>query len=168
MCLPEDQCAVLPVKREIGDLYCAGAAVDGWGQPVHGAITVDQHISIVCYIKFSINATEKKRKGKCQKLKVRNEHFHVRLFLKTFFHRKNQRPVLLVLQYYIRQPHGGAGYADDADAEVLRSVPCQAIVNPLLEPGSLKKHNLCLSHLISMYKNFNMIPRIEKWMRNRF
>lgn len=39
--LPEDQRAVLPVEWEVGDLYRAGAAVDGWGQPVHGAITID-------------------------------------------------------------------------------------------------------------------------------
>lgn len=39
--LPEDQCAVLPVEGEVSDLYSTGAAVDGWGQPVHGAVTRD-------------------------------------------------------------------------------------------------------------------------------
>lgn len=49
----------------------------------------------------------------------------------------NQTTVLLVLQYYIWQPHSGAGCTDNVDAVVVRGVPRQPIVIPLLEPGEL-------------------------------
>ena len=59
--LPEHQGAVLIVKGEEGDLYCAGAAVDGRGQPVHPACVVDQHVGVVRHVKLAVDAANDRR-----------------------------------------------------------------------------------------------------------
>lgn len=53
---PENQRAVLPVKREVGDLHCAGAVVDGRGQPGHIASLADQNVAVIGHSKLPVDA----------------------------------------------------------------------------------------------------------------
>ena len=52
---PENERAVLPVEREVGDLHGAGAAVDGRGQPAHVAALGDQHIGLVGHPELAVD-----------------------------------------------------------------------------------------------------------------
>ncbi len=115
------------IKWEVGDLNGTSAAIDGGRQPVHPATAGDQHVGIVSHIELAINAAEIEDKEQEQLMPdfIDNDEGKMQEF--TLF-----VTALLVFKDNVRKPNSIAWDTNNRNPIILRFVPGETIISPLL------------------------------------